>query len=430
MRDQQSSDTSIALDANTDVQQEADKPAVKWRYLFGFLVWTVLNAIAFYMTASIMIPQRLKDIGVANPDATLGAINAAGAILSIFYAVFIGAFSDRTRSRFGRRTPWILGGAVLYGVAIWVISLPTSGLTIGIAYCIGLIGLNAVQAPLLTIISDRVPEDFRATASAAVGGGGVAGQAIGMLIASLFINHVEIGFIVAAVFALLSGVLSIIIFPREPSNVDMPREETSVGQILIHTLTPPTKGASDFWKAFICRTCLLVAYQMITSYQLYILQDHIGLSNTDAAKAISVMAIITMIVSFIAAIISGPLSDAIKRRKPPILVACILYAIGIAMPWFIPSVAGMFLFAGIAGFGYGMYSAVDQALNVDVLPNKKDAGKDLGILNIATCAGQAIGSFVTSSIVTMTHNYNLVFPTAIVIALCAGASVLTIKRIK
>lgn len=41
MRDQQSSDTSIALDANTDVQQEADKPAVKWRYLFGFLAWTV-----------------------------------------------------------------------------------------------------------------------------------------------------------------------------------------------------------------------------------------------------------------------------------------------------------------------------------------------------------------------------------------------------
>lgn len=30
----------------------------------------------------------------------------------------------------------------------------------------------------------------------------------------------------------------------------------------------------------------------------------------------------------------------------------------------------------------------------------------------------------------MTHNYNLVFPTAIVITLCAGASVLTIKRIK
>ena len=62
MRDQQSSDTSIALDANTDVQQEADKPAVKWRYLFGFLAWTVLNAIfiALCAGASALTIKRIK----------------------------------------------------------------------------------------------------------------------------------------------------------------------------------------------------------------------------------------------------------------------------------------------------------------------------------------------------------------------------------
>lgn len=378
-----------------------------------------------------MIPQRLKDIGLENPDAALGTINAAGAILSIFYAAFIGAFSDRTRSRFGRRTPWIVCGAVLYAVAFWVISLPTSALTIGVAYCIGLIGLNAVQAPVLTIVSDRVPEHYRATASAALGGGGVAGQAIGMLIASFFITRMSLGFVVAALFALASGWLSMALIPREQSTKDMPREEGSTAQVIRHALTPPTKGTGDFWKAFLCRTCLIVAYQMITSYQLYILQDHVGLSKLDAASAISVMAIITMIVSFVASFVSGPISDKIKRRKPPIIIACILYAIGIAMPWIIPSTMGMYLFAGIAGFGYGTYMAVDQALNVDVLPNKKDAGKDLGILNIATCAGQAIGSFITSSIVTVAnHNYNIVFPTAIVISVLVGVAVMTIKRIK
>lgn len=64
MRDQQSSDTSIALDANTDVQQEADKPAVKWRwrYLFGFLAWTVLNAIVIALCAgaSVLTIKRIK----------------------------------------------------------------------------------------------------------------------------------------------------------------------------------------------------------------------------------------------------------------------------------------------------------------------------------------------------------------------------------
>lgn len=62
MRDQQSSDTSIALDANTDVQQESDKPAVKWRYLFGFLAWTVLNAIVIALCAgaSVLTIKRIK----------------------------------------------------------------------------------------------------------------------------------------------------------------------------------------------------------------------------------------------------------------------------------------------------------------------------------------------------------------------------------
>lgn len=62
IRDQQSSDTSIALDANTDVQQEADKPAVKWRYLFGFLAWTVLSAIVIALCAgaSVLTIKRIK----------------------------------------------------------------------------------------------------------------------------------------------------------------------------------------------------------------------------------------------------------------------------------------------------------------------------------------------------------------------------------
>lgn len=62
IRDQQSSDTSIALDANTDVQQEADKPAVKWRYLFGFLAWIVLNAIVIALCAgaSVLTIKRIK----------------------------------------------------------------------------------------------------------------------------------------------------------------------------------------------------------------------------------------------------------------------------------------------------------------------------------------------------------------------------------
>ncbi|MDK7091118.1 transporter [Bifidobacterium breve] len=83
-------------------------------------------------------------------------------------------------------------------------------------------------------------------------------------------------------------------------------------------------------------------------------------------------------------------------------IASLLFAIGTAMPWIMPSVTGMYLYAGIAGLGYGVYSAIDQALNVDVLPNKEEAGKNLGILNLATTLGQAVGPTITSTVKTST----------------------------
>ena len=93
------------------------------------------------------------------------------------------------------------------------------------------------------------------------------------------------------------------------------------------------------------------------------------------------------------------------------------------MPWIMPSVTGMYLYAGIAGFGYGVYSAIDQALNVDVLPNKEEAGKGLGILNLATTLGQAVGP-------TTTGTYTPAFAISIVMAVCAAVFVLRIQKVK
>ncbi|MBB2955562.1 MFS family permease [Bifidobacterium commune] len=400
------------------------------RYIIGMFVYNTLLYVGFTMVGSTLMPQRLKDIGVANPSATLGMINGVGAVLSMFINVFIGSMSDRTRSRFGRRTPWIVSGALICGICFYLTGLPTIGVGVGIAYCVSLIGLNMMIAPITAILSDRVPEKDRGTASAAFGGGAVIGQGLGNLLAAQFVASTNIGFVISGLMLLCAGWISMAILPREQSNLDTKKIEEPVWKVLVHAFTPPIKGASDFWKAFICRTGLLIAYQMVTAYQLYILEDRLGQTKTEAGAIIATMSIITMVVSLIATFLSGPISDIIKRRKPPIIFACALYAIGIALAWLIPNTTGMLLFAGVAGFGYGMYSAIDQALNVDVLPNKENAGKDLGFINIATCAGQAIGSVFTSAIVSISGGYTMVFPVAIVMTVISAASAILIKRVK
>ena len=90
----------------------------------------------------------------------------------------------------------------------------------------------------------------------------------------------------------------------------------------------------------------------------------------------------------------------------------------------------MYLYAGIAGFGYGVYSAIDQALNVDVLPNKEEADKDLGILNLATTLGQAVGPSITSAVKTVTGTFTAAFAISIVMALCAAGFVLSLRKVR
>lgn len=227
----------------------------------------------------------------------------------------------------------------------------------------------------------------------------------------------------------LSGVLTVIFWPKERSSKDMPKQKADFKGIIM-SFRPPTKGARDFWLAFAGRSLLLFSYYMILNYQLYILQDYIGETVEESAATISTMSLVLMVVSLVSALTAGPISDKIGRRKVPVVVASLLLAIGYALPWLMHNPLGMILFSAIGGFGYGMYGSVDQALNVDVLPNEEEAGKDLGILNIATTLGQMVGPIVTSAIVVATGSYGMVFPTAIVMVLLACVFIMMIKKVK
>ena len=378
----------------------------KTRFCVAFFVFSFAWMLALQIVAAVLLPQRLADIAPDSKDAIFGVLNSATALASLISNLVVGNMSDRTRSIFGRRTPWIASGGIVAGISLFLIGILPDGVSIGISYCISMVGLNMMIAPVIASLSDRIPEDMRGTMSAFISAGTLFGSAMG-----------------------LSGVLAVVFWPKEKSSKDMPKEKVDFKGIIM-SFRPPTKGARDFWLAFIGRSLLLFSYYMILNYQLYILQDYIGQSVEDSAATISTMSLVLMVVSLISALSAGPISDKIGRRKIPVVAASVLLAIGYALPWLMHNALGMILFSAIGGFGYGMYGSVDQALNVDVLPNEEEAGKDLGILNIATTLGQMVGPIVTSAIVVATGSYGLVFPTAIIMVALACIFILMIKKVK
>ncbi|KFI65514.1 sucrose symporter [Bifidobacterium cuniculi] len=252
-------------------------------------------------------------------------------------------------------------------------------------WCIAQLGYNMMLAPYVATMSDRVPDKVRGTVSGFYGAGIAVGQTLGSYLLRQGTNGIFAGWMMGfAVFSLV-GIFIVVVWPRERPNLDEARSDVNA-RTIVRNFIPP-RHAPDFYYALVDRTLMMGGYWMINTYQLYIAQDYILAGEPDAtdraAQIIATMAMITLVVSLIAAVTAGPITDRLNMRKLPVALASCLFAVGAAMPLIFRSPAGMYLFAGVAGLGYGVYNAIDQALNVAVLPNPKEAGKDLGILNKA-----------------------------------------------
>ncbi len=396
----------------------------------GFTLTAFLGAIPWLAMNSVLLPDLLQRIDFSSKDAMISLISSAGAVVALLSNVIFGTFSDLTRSRFGRRTPWIISGGLVAGIAVALIALSNNAWAVVILMCIAQLGYNMMLAPFVATMSDRVPDKYRGTVSAFYGAGITTGQTMGTLVGSVMTNT-SLGFAIGGgIFALL-GFITVAIWPREKGNQDQHREEFSAAMIL-NSFRPP-RNAPDFYLALVGRTLMMAGYFMISSYQLYIVQYYIfgggeG-SNSSARSVIAIMSTITLVTSLVAAFVSGPIADYIGKRKLPVALASCLFAVGAAMPWIFPNEWGMYAFALIAGFGYGVYNAIDQALNVAILPNPEEAGKDLGILNLANTICTVLGSVFTAGIFMIFHSYALVFPVCIVVVLLAAFIIMQIKSV-
>lgn len=84
--------------------------------------------------------------------ASIGLIFMLGRFFDAFTDPLIGALSDRTRSRFGRRKPWIAAGSLLFAAAVIALFFPggtVSPLVFGTALFVLYLGWTMVQIPYL-----------------------------------------------------------------------------------------------------------------------------------------------------------------------------------------------------------------------------------------------------------------------------------------
>ncbi|WP_345800569.1 MFS transporter [Microbacterium sp. AZCO] len=380
-----------------------------------FLVWGAVPGI--------LLPQQIAlQFGDENKVATFTIVATIGAFAAMLAQPIAGQVSDRTRSRFGRRAPWILLGALAGGLALVGLAFASSIVGLVIAWTLVQIFFNFSQGPLSAVMPDRVPLKRRGTFAALSGVGLMVGALGGSIVASFFFHSITLGYIVFAVIAIV--LLSLfVVFNPDYSSTEMPKEPFSFGDFLRTFWVNPVKHPDFFW-AFTGRLLLYTGYFAVTGFQLYLLTDYFHVEAPETV--IPLLGILSLVGIIVSTVVSGPLSDRIGRRKPFVFASAIVVALGFLLPWMWQDLTAWMIMTFVAGFGFGMFQAVDTALMSEVLPSAKSFAKDLGIVNIAATLPQTLAPGVAGAIV-LAFGYKALFPIAIVLGILGAFAVWPIK---
>ncbi len=132
-----------------------------------------------------------------------------------------------------------------------------------------------------------------------------------------------------------------------------------------------------------------------------------------------------------ASLIGGKLSDRTGRRKIFVLTASIVYGVAMFVIAIASNFNGFLVGMAIGGLGFGIYVAVDLALVVDVLPNKDNAAKDLGVFNMAGALPFSIAPGIAPAILAIGGgSYGVLYGVAGVCAIVGAAAILPVKRVR
>lgn len=380
----------------------------------------------------ILIPAQVEAIDPAHKVVNLAVLGTFAAIASMVGLPLGGNLSDRTRSRWGRRGPWILVLSVISGVLIIAMGLRENLVLLGIVYTLLWLTSNMYQGALNAVLPDRIPIARRGIGSAIVGLGSPIGVLFGVQVAShssQFLGYT----IIAVVFVVAS--LLFLLGAREPSSVRLanaPLEIVEKSRAGVNGFFEAFR-TRDFTLAFISRFALFLSYSVVSGYLYYTLSDYIGTKNLpghDVATSVSTMLTVTILVWVVVATFCGWLADKLNRRKLFVGIAAIGLAATMFIPILDPTWPGMLLYSAFLGAFIGTYFAVDLAVMSLVLPHKDREGRDFGILAVATGLPGILAAPIAGLLITLTGGYASLYVFGTICAIIAGVTMLWIRKIR
>jgi MFS family permease len=408
----------------------ASPRAAGWGFILLYALGYTGTWLALLTPGLVSLALRLRQLSPATATTDLALVLSVGALFAIVSNPVFGHLSDRTRSRFGRRRPWLVGG-MLCGMAALLIIANAANLTaVLIGWCLAQLAFNAVLAAMVAVLPDQIPEEQRGTVSGVIAICLPLGQALGTLVVRAVSESTLLIFMLPAALGTAAVLLLAWALPDRVNGPDVTPRLFFKEAMRVFWVDP--RADPDFAWACLSRFLLAMGGAFITTYQPYYLIEVLGFSDGEVAVRLSQAVVTQTVIMVVFGLASGKLSDLFRRRKVFVFMGGAFYGAGLCLIAIADSY-GTFL-AGMAtmGIGHGMYFGTDLALVTGVLRSRPHAsGRDLGLLNVANTLPQsftpALGSLILHG---SGGNYPVLFMVAGCAALLSSIAILPLRTVR
>ncbi|GGY50183.1 MFS transporter [Streptomyces omiyaensis] len=381
--------------------------------------------VGWYGPLQILLAQQAERFAPGtglSKESLLAWVTGVGAVVSLAANPLAGALSDRTTSRFGRRTPWIVAGAAGGALSLLLLGTADAVWVLFAGWCLVQLTLNAAFAAVTAAVPDRVPRAQRGVVGGWLGAAQILGVVAGTGLATAA-GGIGAGYLACAVFTLV-GIAPYVL--RHPdlrlAAADRPawsRRGFAAG----FWLSP--RAHPDLAWAWLTRFLINLSNALVLLYLFYYLRDR--LHHADPGTGVLVLTAVNGVTLLATVVAGGIWSDRIGRRKPFVLWSGVLMAAATAMLAGWQTWNGALVAAALLGIGFGVFTSVDFALMTDVLPTAQDRGKDLGVVNVANALPQVAAPALAAPLVNHLGGYRALYLVAAALGLLGA---LLVRRIK
>jgi len=384
----------------------------------------------------------------------------AGPFSGMIIQPIIGILSDKTKSRFGKRRPYLLGGAIITALALWAfphsagisdilgnllkINMPAWGGLLVAAAMIWVIDacINIAQGPYRSLVPDVVPREQHAQANSYISLSIGLGSVIAMLVApalKFFFNYqmpIDAQFLMAGVAFVLAMTWTCLTIKEKSSlnNSDTEKEgqKQSFWQSMkeFFLLSPEVaKICLMQFFTWIGMMCLLIYVTPFVTHTVFGLADTTTVSVDkalqDTAQNFALICLgVFNLVCFLVAIPIGNLANKFGNKPVHIISVLSMIVAYLGLGFFNQDKIAVLLFMALSGIGWASVCALPFAmLSKYIKPGTE--GSVMGIFNIFIAGPQVfvctlVGWIINLSVMSNGTNHHYEY------ALFIGAACLTL----